>query len=272
GPSAAGSGVGLGARPGGGGGGRTHEALRPRGPRLAAVGLRRQPAAAAAARRSRRFRGAVRASSLPARDGRHGLARHRRAAMSARLALWLAASALLLVGCASFSPDGGMGDVASVVGRETGKDVVKLASAEDTQRARERVAALLGEPLSADQAVQIALLSNRDLQAAYNDLGISEAAYVQASLPKNPGLSFMLYGGTGVTNFEVRLIENILELATLPARTKIAAEHYAHAKHVAIVTTLSLAADVRRAWVRTVAAERQGRLLRQPRAPPHGAG
>ena len=186
--------------------------------------------------------------------------------MSARLGLSLAASVLLLAGCASFSPDGGMGDVASAVSRETGKDVVKLDSAEEMRRARERVTALLGQPLSADSAVQIALLSNRDLQAAYNDLGISEAAYVQASLPKNPGLSFMLYGGTGITNFEVRLIENILDLATLPARTKIAAEHYAHAKHLAISTTLGLAADVRRAWVRAVAAERQVRFLEQSRA------
>src|SRR5262249_41354939 len=130
----------------------------------------------------------------------------------------------------------------------------------------ERVTALLGQPLSADSAVQVALLSNRDLQAAYNDLGISEAAYVQASLPKNPGLSFMLYGGTGITNFEVRLIENILDLATLPPRTKIAAEPSAHAKPLAISTTLGLAADVRRAWVRAVAAERQVRFLEQSRA------
>lgn len=186
--------------------------------------------------------------------------------MSARIGLPLVALAALLGGCASFSPDGGMGDVASAVGRETGKDVVKLNSAEDTRRARERVEALVTQPLSADSAVQISLLSNRDLQAAYNDLGISEAAYVQASLPKNPGLSFMLYGGTGITNFETRLIENILDLATLPARTKIAAEHYAHAKHVAISTTLGLAADVRRAWVRAVAAERQVRFLEQSRA------
>jgi outer membrane protein TolC len=185
--------------------------------------------------------------------------------MSARVGLSLTVSALLLAGCASFSPDGGMGDVASAVSRETGKDVVKLNSAEEMQRARERVAALIAQPLSPDSAVQVALLSNRDLQAAYNDLGISEAAYVQASLPKNPGLSFLLYGGTGVTNFEARLIENILDLATLPARTKIAAEHYAHAKHVAIATTLGLAADVRRAWVRAVAAERQVRFLEQSR-------
>ena len=185
--------------------------------------------------------------------------------MSRRVALCLAASASLLAGCASFSPDGGMGEVGSAVSRETGKDAVKITSAEDMQRARERVAALLAAPLSADAAVQVALLSNRDLQAAYNDLGISEAEYVQRSLPKNPGLSLVGYGGTGILNFEVRLIENLLDLLTLPARSKIAAEHFAHAKHVAIATTLGLAADVRRAQVRTVAAQRQVRFLEQAR-------
>jgi outer membrane protein TolC len=68
-----------------------------------------------------------------------------------------------------------------------------------------------------------------------------------------------------VANFEVRLIVNLLDLFTLPVRTKIAAEHYAHAKHAAVATTLSLAADVRRAHVRTVAAQRQVRFLDQAR-------
>ena len=172
---------------------------------------------------------------------------------------------LLLGACASFSPDGGMDDVAQAVRRETGKQVVKIASPEDAERVRERVAGLLAQPLSADNAVQVALLNNRDLQAAYNDLGVSEAAYVQASLPKNPGISLMRYGGTGVANFEVRLIENILDLMTLASRSAIAAEHYAHAKHGAIATTLGLAADVRRAWVRAVAAEQQVRFLEQAR-------
>ena len=74
--------------------------------------------------------------------------------MSRRVALCLAASMSLLTGCASFSPDGGMGEVGSAVSRETGKDAVKITSAEDMQRARERVAALLAAPLSADAAVQ----------------------------------------------------------------------------------------------------------------------
>jgi hypothetical protein len=96
-----------------------------------------------------------------------------------------------------------MSEVAQGVGRETGpgigRNVVKIASVAQAQQAKEQVAHLLAVPLSPDAAVQVALLNNRDLQAAYNDLGISEAAYVQASLPPNPGISLMNVGGTGVS-------------------------------------------------------------------------
>jgi outer membrane protein TolC len=176
----------------------------------------------------------------------------------------------LLAGCASFSPDGGMGDVAQGVGRETGHDigrnVVKIANAEQAQRAKEQVANLLAGPLSADVAVQVAFLNNRDLQAAYNDLGVSEADYVQASLPPNPAVSFAGVSGTGVANIELRLIADILSLLTLPRRTAIAAEHFAHARHQAISTTLRLAVDTRRAHVRAVAAQQQVVFLDQARA------
>lgn len=176
----------------------------------------------------------------------------------------------LLAGCARFSPDGGMDEVAQSVGREAGADagrsVVKIASAEQAQRAREQVAALLAQPVSTDAAVQVALLNNRELQAAYNDLGVSEADYVQASLPPNPGVSFMGVAGTGVANFELRLIENILGLFTLRRRTAIAAEHFEHARHQAVATTLRLAVDTRRAHVRAVAAQQQVGFLDQARA------
>jgi len=175
----------------------------------------------------------------------------------------------LLAGCASFSPDGGMSEVAKGVGRETGpgigKNVVKIASVEQAQQAKQQVAALLAEPLSADAAVQVALLNNRDLQAAYNDLGISEAAYVQASLPPNPGISLMNIGGTGVANFELRLIGDILSLITLPQRTAIAADQFARARQQAVATTLSLATDTRRAYIRAVAAQQQVGFLDQAR-------
>jgi outer membrane protein TolC len=180
------------------------------------------------------------------------------------------AAAMLAAGCAQFSPDGGMGEVADGVAREVGPDagksVVKITSAEQAQRTKEQVSALLAGPLSANAAVQVALLNNRDLQAAYNDLGVSEADYVQASLPPNPGISLMNVAGTGVANFEFRLIGDILSLFTLPRRTAIAAEHFAHARHQAIASTLRLAADTRRAYIRAIAAQQQVGFLDQARA------
>ena len=193
--------------------------------------------------------------------------------MSRALLLALAASIVMpgvTAGCAQFSPDGGMGEVASGVAREAGpaagKSVVKVTGPEQAERTRQQVAALLAQPLAADAAVQVALLNNRNLQAAYNDLGVSEADYVQASLPPNPTLSLLSVAGTGVANFEVRLIGDILNLITLPRRTAIAAEHFAHAPHQAIATTLRLATDTRRAYIRTIAAQQQIGFLDRARA------
>lgn len=175
----------------------------------------------------------------------------------------------LIAGCASFSADGGMNEVTQGVARETGpdigKNVVKITSAEQAQQAKDQVASLLAMPLSADAAVQVALLNNRDLQAAYNDLGISEAAYVQASLPPNPGISLMNVAGTGVANFELRLIGDVLSLITLPRRTAIAADQFARARQQAVATTLTFATDTRRAYIRAVAAAQQVGFLDQAR-------
>ncbi len=119
---------------------------------------------------------------------------------------------LLAAGCAKFTGDGGMAPVTDSVRREIGRDAVKLSSAEENRRARERVQALLSEPLSEDAAVQITLLNNRGLQAAYNDLGISEAEYVQASLPPNPALTLSSAFSTGgFVEFAFQLVGNLLQ-------------------------------------------------------------
>jgi outer membrane protein TolC len=173
---------------------------------------------------------------------------------------------LLAGGCAKFTADGGMSPVASNVRNEIGKDAVKLSTAEATQRARERVQALLSEPLSEDAAVQIALLNNRGLQAAYNDLGISEAEYVQASLPPNPAITVSRTFGTGsFAEVGFQLVGNLLAFATLPRKTEIAKREFEEARYRAVATTLSLSVDARRAYVRSVAARQQLTLLEQAR-------
>lgn len=173
---------------------------------------------------------------------------------------------LLAAGCAKFTDDGGMAPVTDGVRREIGRDAVKLSSPEDMRRARERVQALLAEPLSEEAAVQIALLNNRGLQAAYNDLGISEADYVQTSLPPNPAIVLNRTFGTGsFVEFGFQLVGNLLAFATLPAKTEIAKREFEEARYRAVATTLSLTIDVRRAYVRALAAQQRLALLDQAR-------
>src|SRR5687767_10107916 len=108
----------------------------------------------------------------------------------------LRAAAVLLAlaglgGCSTFSTDGGFGDVQGAA-RERGiKHEVKwLRDDSDAAEARASIRKLLDAPLTADAAVQIALLNNRGLQAIYAELGISEADVVQAGRLRNPGFSF----------------------------------------------------------------------------------
>ncbi|MDP2333132.1 MAG: TolC family protein, partial [Reyranella sp.] len=150
--------------------------------------------------------------------------------------------------------------------QEIGKDAVKLSSAEEARRARERVQALLSEPLNEDAAVQIALLNNRGLQAAYNDLGISEAEYVQTSLPPNPAIIVgRTFGTGGFAEVGFQLIGNLLAFATLPRKTEIARREFEEARYRAVATTLSLTVDVRRAYIRAIAAQQRLALLEQAR-------
>src|ERR1700730_59943 len=104
---------------------------------------------------------------------------------------------LLLSGCASFSPDGGMATVAGVAGETIKKDVVAMHTTDDAQWASDRVRRLLARPLTADSAVQVALLNNRGLQAADSELALAETDLVQAGLPPNPTFSLLRITGDG---------------------------------------------------------------------------
>src|SRR6476660_5307777 len=171
----------------------------------------------------------------------------------ARLAILIAAAASLSA-CRTFSPDGGMGTVAMVAGSGLNKSVIQVRSAEDEAAVRTRVTRLLHHPLSADAAVQIALLNNLDLQAAYNRLGIAEALAVKASRP--PALSFAISDISTPVELDIerKVIGSLLSLLTMPARTRIADDQFAQAELRAAEETLRVAAETRRGYLRAVAA------------------
>ena len=172
----------------------------------------------------------------------------------------------MLAGCQSVSPDGGLSLVQESVKTEIGKDIVKIIDEESAKAADGRASALLRKGLTAERVVQIALLNNKGLQAAYNELGMSEARFVQASLPPNPSLSILDVRGHLEFSIERRLIGDLLALATLPARREIAQAGWRKAQLEAVAATLRLAGDVRRQYWRAVSANTLASYLQEARA------
>jgi outer membrane protein TolC len=170
---------------------------------------------------------------------------------------------LLLAGCNTFSADGGLAPVAALTRHELGKEVAAIRTEADAAAARAAVERQLKRPLNADGAVQVALLNNRGLQAAYNELAIAEASMVGASLPPNPAITLARMAGAGEVEIERKIVADILSLATLPARSAIAADRFRQAQLRAAAETLRVAAEARRAFYRAVAARQLVDFLAQ---------
>lgn len=169
---------------------------------------------------------------------------------------WAAlATAGVLAGCASLSPDGGQGPVRELTQQRLGQDVQWARTDDERQALAERVQELLKQPLTADQAVQVALLNNRGLQADLAELGISQAEQVQASRLPNPGFTFARLRRGDEVELERGFHFNLAKLIALPAVREMEAQRLAQAQGRAASAVFRLAADTRKAWINAVASE-----------------
>ncbi len=101
----------------------------------------------------------------------------------------LSLGALTLTGCASVQPRDALAPVSVDLSSRTSTEPIWRLNAEDDARADRIVDSLLAQPLTEASATQIALLSDRTLQSAYEDLAVAQADRVQAGLLANPFLS-----------------------------------------------------------------------------------
>ncbi len=163
-------------------------------------------------------------------------------------------SVALLGGCASFSPDGGFDAVQSATRSHLQKDVVWTRDDASRSQAQARIDTLLAKPLSADDAVQIALLNNPGLQAAFNTLGIAEADRVAAGRLPNPGFSIGRLTRGSEVEWERSLHLNLARLLTMPMRADIEQRLFEQTRRELVLAVLRLAAETRKAWVGAVAA------------------
>ena len=169
----------------------------------------------------------------------------------------LPALAVIASGCTT--PKGSLDHVQATVAERTGKRVHwNRGGAEDAQ-IKQGVQTSLGRELTAESAVQIALLNNRDLQARFEEIGISQADLIEAGLLSNPSFAasfrFPNRPPSG-TDIEYSIAQNFLDLLVLPLRRRIAAAQLAQTETRVADAVLKLAAEVKTAFF-TVQARQQ---------------
>lgn len=178
----------------------------------------------------------------------------------ARFSLALAGLALLS-GCASFSPDGGFGRVEELAQERLGTKPQRMVNEAYAGRLAEEVGHLLAAPLTADTAMQIALINNRGLQAHFAELGIAEADLVQAGRPRNPGFSYGRFAQGDEREYERSFLFDLMWLITMPARGEIERRRFEHTQLKVAGEVLHLAQATRQAWFSAVAAQEAARHL-----------
>lgn len=171
--------------------------------------------------------------------------------------------ALGLSGCATFSKDGGLDSVAAEAKEHLNKDIRWTRTATERSKNERQVADLLRQPLSAEDAVQIALLNNRSLQASFEELGISEADLVQSGRLPNPRFMLRHASAAGQFDIEETLSFNVLALLTTHFTHEIEKRRFKQAQGRAVIAVMQLANDTRRAYFAAVAARESVRYLTQ---------
>jgi outer membrane protein TolC len=133
---------------------------------------------------------------------------------------------LLLAGCASVETGQEWTRFQDITREHTKQELVWEKSDEEEEAIRQEVDELLAHGLSRDGAVRIALLNNRPLQSAFEEIGISKSDLVQAGLFSNPSLGaifrFLISSGSG-TNIEAEGFFPVSDLWQIPFRKKAAA-------------------------------------------------
>jgi outer membrane protein TolC len=172
-------------------------------------------------------------------------------------------AAWLLAGCSTFSKDGGFEAVQSSTRDKLGKDVRWAKTAQDQDTIGEQVRTLLQKPLSVDDAVQVALLNNRSLQAEFYELGISEADLVQAGRLPNPRFAMLYARNNGDYKIEQSFTFNVFSLLTMPRAVEIEKRRFAETQKQVSLEVMRLASETRKAYFTAVAADETVRYMQQ---------
>jgi outer membrane protein TolC len=168
-----------------------------------------------------------------------------------------------LCGCAGFSKDGGFQVVADETRTHLNQDLEWPRTPEEERKVQRQVDEILTHPLTAEDAVQVALLNNRGLRAGFQQLGISEADLVQSGRLANPRFDLRHASAAGQVDIEETLSFNILSLLTMPYAHDIEKRRFAQTQQAVELQIAALANEVRQTYFAAVAAHQAVEYLQQ---------
>lgn len=157
-------------------------------------------------------------------------------------------------------PKAGFANIASQITPAIGKRTVFAETQAENEALKKQVHGMVHrKTISADTAVQVALLNNKGLQASYANVGLSAADAWQESTPENPIVSIGILGIGAPELGAYRAIEgliraNLLEATTRKKRRALADTNFRQAQLAAVNDTLALANQTRQAWIASVTA------------------
>ncbi|VAX38972.1 hypothetical protein MNBD_PLANCTO03-2099, partial [hydrothermal vent metagenome] len=154
--------------------------------------------------------------------------------------LLLTSCFLLCSGCAAVKPGPDFLRVRALVEESTG--FPGTYNPEEPAVTREEITAAFADGLSMEEAVRLALLNNRRLQAEFMSIGVAKADWVQSGLLSNPSLDMLVRFPVdgGRSQIEGLFVQNILELWRIPLRKELSQ----HRLDDAVFTIARIAADL----------------------------
>ena len=160
-------------------------------------------------------------------------------------------AAIVVIGCAQVPEEAGFGDVQTLVGERVDYQMRWNQGTEPDAEVEKAIEKLLEDQLTPEAAVQVALLNNPELQAVYEELGITQADVVEAGLLENPvifGQARRPNKSEESSNYEFGITQNFLNILMQPARKKLSAIRFEQVKLQVADEVIRLVAEVRKSY------------------------
>jgi cobalt-zinc-cadmium efflux system outer membrane protein len=156
--------------------------------------------------------------------------------------------ALAASSCAAVDPTPRWERLDQLVRSPTGEPLVWERDPEDAERIRRAVEEMLADGLSRSEAIRVALLDDRGLQATFEKLGTAEAHRVQAGLLTNPSLSVALAFPMSLGDSSAALLGVVSDLWIVPVEEALAENAAEQTVRGVAARVVATAADAARAY------------------------